>query len=156
MCSVISKLLLIPLAVLAIGCGGGDEKSVQGVMALFDPDNWAGSWNSCSGTGGYDDFGPGMNVTVRDGSGNIVGSGRTESFSSDDLPAEDALDYYMTELQGSASFAKNSGFTCAIKFDVPIESANFYEIEVGKRGGLSYSDSELEENGYWIELVLGD
>ena len=157
--SIISKLLLTPLAVLAIGCGGGDDKSVQGVMVLADEDNVFGSWDECIGRGGYDDFGPGMNVTVRDGSGNIVGSGGSEWFSEDDLPPRDADGDDRTELQKAAAAAKLSGEAgraCSVKFDVPIESADFYEIEVGKRGALSYSASELEENGYWVALTLGN
>ena len=153
--SIVSKLLLIPLAVLAISCGGGDDKSVQGVMVLFDDEDLIGSWDSCFGTGGYDDFGPGMNVTVRDGSGNIVGSGRTESLSEDDLPPADVDEDDWTKLQESADAAEGKDSFCFVKFDVPIESADFYEIEVGKRGALSYSESELEENGYWAALTLG-
>ena len=162
--SIISKLLLIPLAVLAIGCGGGDEKSIQGsvnlISDLSEIDSYApfaGPWDGCSGTDGYDDFGPGMNVTVRDGSGNIIGSGSTESFDSDDLPAEDADKDDLTDSQKAAAAAKlagKAGRACSVKFDVPIESAEFYEIEIGKRGELSYSDSELKDWDYWININI--
>jgi len=164
--SIISKLFLIPLAVLAIGCGGGDEKSIQGSFNLlkdlsdFDGDApFVGPWDGCSGTGGYGDFGPGMNVTVRDGSGNIVGSGSTESFDSDDLPAEDADEDNLTDFEEAAAQAESfgeAGLACSVKFDVPIKSAEFYEVEIGKRGELSYSDSELKDRDYWISLSLGN
>jgi hypothetical protein len=59
------------------------KQTLIGSFTLNDP-QVTGTFDDCSGTGGYDDFGPGMNVTVRDQDGSIVGSGSTRSISNDD------------------------------------------------------------------------
>lgn len=44
------------------------------------------------GTGGYDDFGPGQNVSVVDAEGTLIGSGKTESLDRTKLRTVVAID----------------------------------------------------------------
>jgi hypothetical protein len=150
------------LALAACGGGGGsDSLAVSGTFTLTDSEGFVGGWDSCSGDGGYDDFGPGMNVTVRDGDGSIVGTGTTESLEDADAPDIEAEEGARGGADGAlgiaAMMAKDlmDGTWCTVKFEVPVKRAEFYEIEVGRRGELSYSYEELEDNDWWVELNLG-
>ena len=57
--------------------GGDDKVTIHVGMTLADLDGVEGTNGDCYGTGGYDDFGPGMDVVIRDGSGDVIGTGRT-------------------------------------------------------------------------------
>jgi hypothetical protein len=111
--------------------------------------------------GRFDDFGAGMNVTVRDVAGEIVG-GSTRNLTSADIPEgyDDMSDPEKDELSALASaavFAEalEDPFCIVVFEDLEIKSADFYEIEVGRRGGLSYSADELKERDYFADLSLG-
>ena len=108
-----------------------EKQVLTGEFTLNDEDI-IGTGDHCFGTGGYDDFGPGMNVTVRDGNGSIIASGDTVS---------------------SDAFPDN--YSCTVEFAVEVDDVEFYAIEVGHRGELSYSKEELEEQGWNVSLVLG-
>lgn len=104
--------------------------TITGSFSLTDGFHDVGQ--SCSGSGGYSDFGQGMNVTIRDGDGNVVGSGATG-------PAE----------------GQSPGW-CVTEFEIEdVEIVDFYEIEVGQRGSLSYSYEDLESNDFNVDLTLG-
>lgn len=149
------------LASLTGGCGGGepDKTTVRGIFTLQDEEGFTGSWNSCSGDGGYSDFGPGMNVTIRDGAGEIVGTGSTRSLTEaetlGDLDDPDStIPGDADAMQLAGTFAKTLGY-CAVAFETEVNDAEFYEIEVGRRGSLTYSADELREREYFVELSLG-
>ena len=153
----------VPVAALGllVGCGGDDTQSLQGVMVLMDEDAPVDDWTDCEGEGGYSDFGPGMNVTVRNGEGTIIGSGATRSLTAEDVPEGESEEV----LAGASSFSaaqQNAylsdagfGFGCTVAFELEVPDAEFYEIEVGRRGELSYSRSELEAMDWDVELTLG-
>jgi hypothetical protein len=42
-----------------------------------------------------------------------------------------------------------------VMFEVPVNPADFYEVEVGSRGTLSCSAAELEESKWYLEMSLG-
>lgn len=97
----------------------------------------------CSGTGGYDDIAPGLGVVVKDQSGTILATGalsflRFDGASDPDLPG--------------------IGFgSCTFSFRIrSVPRATFYEVEVGHRGGLTYSYDELRQRSWHVELTLGD
>lgn len=144
------------LAVIATGQGG--EPKLTGDFTLTDTDSVIGTAESCSGTGGYSDFGPGMNVTVRNGAGEIVASGQTEG-----LDAENFLDTDASEESesgdGSPREVAEQMFDllgCTVVFEVEVPTEDFYIIEAGRRGELSYSRGELEELDWNVSLSLGD
>lgn len=104
--------------------------AITGSFALVEGSHTVGQ--PCSGSGGYSDFGPGMNVTIRDGNGNVVGSGSTG-------PAE----------------GQSPGW-CVTEFEIEnIDIVDFYEIEIGRRGALSYTYEELESADFNVDLTLG-
>lgn len=125
-------------------------QTLAGTFTLIDSDV-VGSWTRCGGSGGYDDFGAGMNVTARDGSGRIVGSGNSRNLTESDLSSD---------LPGLAAAAADESeedgidVTCVVSFEIEVEDADFYEIEVGSRGGLSYSRADLDAADWFIELSL--
>ena len=146
------------------GDADADALTIRGTFTLADSENVIGSWDSCFGDGGYDDFGPGMNVTIRDGDGSIVGTGNTETLENLPPEVEEALDDNtdttlpedLDPLTGAVLYAKIfDGTQCVVQFSVPVKDAEFYAVSVGKRGELSYSKSELEERDWWVELTLG-
>lgn len=91
---------------------------------------------SCSGSGGYSDFGNGMNVTVRDGTGSIIASTST-------------VDAQWVSIDGVG------GLWCRTSFETTAEIVDFYAIPVGRRGELSCSFDELKDRDHHVELTLG-
>ena len=155
--------LVAALALGACGGGGDDEAApgttepefpiVSGTFALNgeNMNDIDGNWTSCSGTGGYDDFRAGMDVTVRDGSGKIIGTGSARNMDPGDEPEANPI----TPLEFAAVAAKRAD-GCTLKFEVPlVEAADFYAVEAGSRGDLTYSHAELEATDWWIQLTLG-
>ncbi|MBA2489231.1 MAG: hypothetical protein H0V36_07945 [Chloroflexi bacterium] len=88
---------------------------------------------TCWGTGGYSDIRAGMNVTVKDENGKLLGA-------------------------SSLGPGKPSGSSrCTFEFSVPdVAEANIYSIESGRRGALSYPRVELEAMGWSLGLSNGD
>lgn len=156
--TVLAAILVIPTIT---SCGSSDPLKITGSFSLRS-DNLAGSWDSWSGRGGYSDFGRGMNVTVRNGAGEIIGSGQTRNLRTDDLGRladddSDTDDKPPTALESAALFAQLLERTrCTVWFEAEIAEADFYSVSVGRRGELTYSSRELEEKNWHIELSLGD
>lgn len=108
--------------------------TLTGTFTLVDKDiDRVGS--SCSGSGGYSDFAPGMNVVVKDEGGKIIG---TSSTTPGPVPDEYA------------------SVTCVLEFTVEdLPDAKFYSVEIGRRGDLTYSREELDDMGWNLSLSLG-
>ena len=45
--------------------------------------------------------------------------------------------------------------TCVVLFDVEVEDADSYAIEVGSRGDLSYPAEDLAATDFTVALTLG-
>jgi hypothetical protein len=82
------------------------------------------------GWGGFADI-PGASVTVKDGTGTIIGVSKLE------LPIEDGYSY------------------CLFPFSVTVSDSEFYSIEVSNRGEVTYSRAELESQGWSLKFKLG-
>ncbi|MCD9623933.1 hypothetical protein [Rhabdothermincola salaria] len=153
------------LALALVVASEDDGLTLTGEFALSDTDSIRGGPETCSGTGGYSDFGPGMNVTVRNGSGEIVASGTSANIVIDEYFGDNA-----TEERGDGRSDDDSDdmspeeladlmfefLGCTVVFEVDVPSEDFYVIEVGRRGELSYSRTELEERNWNVSLSLGD
>lgn len=149
------------LALLLGACGGGDSSSEQGtdrhtisgsvsITGNADLVLWGNSEEQarnpevgvpCVGSGGFSDIQESAPVSLRDEEGKVIGSNRL---------GEGTL----SEVAGASLDADK---TCAFRFtltDVP--DAEFYSIEVGSRGEITYSKSDMEENDWMVELSLGD
>lgn len=126
---------------------------LRGVFTLKSDHGIEGTWTDCNGSGGYSDFGPGMNVTVRDGDNHIVGAGSTESLTEADLTS---IHFGIAAI--GAKIWENSDpiGECTVKLELEVKDAEFYSIKVGSRGELSYSKKELASRDYFLELSLGD
>ena len=91
-----------------------------------------GSDSNCRGTGGYDDINSGLSVTVRDGSGGVLATGRL----------------------GDGKRPKVA--RCTFGYSVGgLPEVDFYSIEIGRRGELTYSFEEMENNNWEVSSILG-
>jgi hypothetical protein len=109
---------------------------VKGKLQLVDSDI-GGTASDCYGNGGYDDIEAGMPVTIRDGQGTILATGQVG-----------------TGTQPSDS--QYSSVMCVFDFQVDnVPKADFYAIEVGRRGQLNYSFAEMKEKDWTVSLSLG-
>jgi hypothetical protein len=136
------------LVLLLAGCGGSAATpstdtgghTLTGELVLTQTERTSrpirgGEVTSCSGTGGYDDVRDGLQVVVRDGEGTIIGRGELVT-------------------DRAASTASPNGCT----FDFTVDSlpeVDFYNVEIGDRGELTYSFADLEEAGWRVESELG-
>lgn len=94
----------------------------------------------CTGTGGYSDIQPGLDVVVRNGEGDIIGAGQLE-----DDPA-------VTDLAEPI----DRSYTCFYKFEVrDLPDVPFYVLEVGDRGEQTYSKADLEDDDWTLFMTLG-
>jgi hypothetical protein len=87
----------------------------------------------CVGQGGYSDIGAGTPVTIKNGSGDILGAG--------DL--------------GEGTAAGGGECVWSVKIPNVRLGESFYSAEVGRRGAITSSADELKSNGYAFDLSLG-
>lgn len=125
--AILGAVLVTVLIVVFLG--GEETHVIQGEFTLLDSDTAS---NDCVGTGGYNDIAPGVSVTVRDGSGSTLATGR--------LGEGEAL----------------TGLGCTYKFNVEVPDAAFYRVEVSHRGELEYSKAELENADWKVDASLGE
>ena len=127
------------VALVLAACGGTaptpsapETHTITGTFALAARDG-AGFSGACKGTGGYSDIAGGMPMTLRDEDGTVLAATRLAT--------------------GQASEDRNQ---CVFEFtfeDVPV--AEFYSIEGGDRGELTYSFDEMESMGWRVGFALG-
>jgi hypothetical protein len=53
------------------------------------------------------------------------------------------------------SVEAHAGVICTLLFDADVKNADFYEIEIGSRGKLSYSKKDLEKRDWYVAQSLG-
>ena len=125
-------LLVISTGVrIAAGWGTPQSFSVNGEFTLFA--NTDGPASNCYGTGGFSDIAQGLAVTVRNESGTILGTSRL-----------------------GAGSRNVSGNRCEFTFVVRgIPKSAFYSVEVGRRGELTYSHSEMVQKSWRVTASLG-
>ena len=150
--AIVSATLLIVILVAALAgvFGSQKETTLRGVFTLYDNDI-DGDISDCSGTGGFADFGFGMDVTIRDGKGDIVANAFTKSINTDEI-----FKIVMDNLPGETITSWTLGKSCIVYFETTLPNKDFYEIEIGRRGSMSFSKSELEDQSYFVSLTLGD
>jgi hypothetical protein len=155
-------LPLVATVGLVTSRGGGapSTQDLRGVFVLSDYSGSTGEWDDCQGDGGYSDFGPGMDVTIRNGEGDIIAT--TATMSADDYidehgdPDEDGESGADADLADTLELSDDLGW-CPVLWvaDVPADEA-FYEVEVGSRGEVTYSAEEVDEADWSVSAGLGD
>lgn len=105
--------------------------TLTGSFTLFAQTD--GPASDCYGRGGYSDITSGVSVTVRDGASAILATGS------------------LGNGQRSAT-----GGSCTYTFTIrDVKQADFYSIEVGRRGALSYSFAEMNSRNWTVAFSLG-
>jgi len=117
---------------LVLTLSGGSRN----LMVAFDLLDFDGGSTCAGGAGGYGDIGPGTDVVVRDEDNHVLGTAQLGDGKSANLPNGGGCAWITT-----------------VK-DVPT-GKNFYSVEVGHRGSQVYSSSQLDKNGWSVELSLG-
>lgn len=153
------------------GIAGGQGTELRGIATLWDLDgSMTGSWDNCEGTGGYSDFSAGMNLSITDREGNLIGSGEVWNVSAENLSELAEIDRIAheagNELIGTDRAASedeiqrilqdSEGIGCMLFFKGVVEDSAFYSIELGDHGNLDYSRAEMQENRFIVPITLGD
>lgn len=136
-------VLLTAVAAALTACSGGEEPAAEDesgrvLTVRFGLDD-LGATCATGGTGGYEDIGPGLPITVRDEAGDVIGSGA--------LTAE-----------GEDVTIPPNGAAAGCFWTVPVEvpdDREFYVIEGGSRGEISFPRSDLESNEWTAEIGVG-
>ena len=107
-----------------------DGHTVKGYLSLQDSAVFVGK--ACQGAGGYTDLVEGTPVVVRDGDGQIIGTGRFGA--------------------GRGTGARSA---CVFAFTVKhVPDAETYSFQMSHRGGVVYTHEELEDNNWRIGAAL--
>ena len=166
---------IVAIGFSAMSCGGNPEMLLTGRVVLFDDvtdievsfsgDTADGArGRSCRGTGGYDDFGPGMNVTIRDEDGAIIASTQTEPWYrlerdhpdyNEIVEAIDDTGLPTVLVSDSGLYRRGTLGLCHVWWVASVPVTDFYEVNVGRRGTLSYSLPEIEDAGWVVATSLG-
>jgi hypothetical protein len=118
-----------------------------------------GSYDSCYGTGGYRDVQSGMEIEIADGDGTRLATTALRNVSGVDEARE-----YLEVAEGSED-AENldqleslASRLCLFVFDVELPEVDSYEFTSGsgRRGTVTYSKAEMEDNDWAISITLGD
>lgn len=141
------RFLVLAACALVVGCGGSSspatsERTITGEVRLNNGDTVVRSDGECQGTGGFDDISAATQAVVKNDAGTIVGTTRMAA-----VPLVDPVD------RRERYLAKRR---CDYTFTVVVPDSPFYSIEVGRRGALTYSRSELEDAGWAVEMSIGE
>lgn len=98
----------------------------------------AGNDTVCWGDGGYSDINTGMQATIYDATGTVIGFATFRS------------DGQTTETYNGSPTACSFGTTA-----LGVPDASLYGIEVGRRGTVQFARSDLAASGWLAELSLG-
>lgn len=112
------------------------EGTVQLRQDRDEPVIYLDALGHCSGTRGYDDIQTGANVVILDGSGTTLATTTLET-------ADDS--------DGSRPRSN----ICEFQFTVEVPAADFYTLEIGRRGAPTYSFAEMEDNDWRMDLSIG-
>jgi hypothetical protein len=134
---------------LVLATRSGDEPiTIHAGMTLTDIEGVEGTLGDCYGTGGYDDFGSGMDVVVRDGEGDVIGTGST-------VGLDAAPEYFQDAALDDLDLTDEARGMCLVVADVETKPSEFYEVSIGRRGSLTYTSDELEEAKFEVMTSLG-
>lgn len=122
------------IAVLLVGCGPAETgRSITVVLELSvgNARSITQTQDGCTGAGGYSDISEGVQFTVKDASDALIGFGA------------------MTDSRYV------DAFHCTFEGHAEVSDSAIYSVEVGRRGAVLFNRSDLEANGWRVELSLG-
>lgn len=149
--------------VLLVGCAGPVATAVptpeptpalatlSGSLTLTDSEAFArfdddaelaarGEWCASQSTHGYTDIKVGTQIVVKDETGGILGTGSAIG----------------GEVRGGGTYDSERD-ACVWTFTVAgLEDAEFYTVEAGRRGGPTYSRTDLETMDWTVALEIGN
>lgn len=105
---------------------------------------------SCSGENGYEDIKAGKQILVKNNKGEILGTG--------ELDQGKGVKTLLSEELEQKAIEAGLGTPLMCKFPITIENvpqADFYTFEIGRRGGITYTAKQLEQQDWKIEFRLG-
>ena len=107
------------------------RNTITGTFTLVDDDFTGALGDVCLGSGGYRDINSSLDVVVKNGQGQIIATG---------------------DLGLGILKTRN---TCVFAFQVyKVPDADFYDVEVGRRGSLVFSRSDLERTDWIVGFKL--
>ena len=104
----------------------------------------------CSGENGYDDIESGKQILVKNNKGEILATG--------ELGQGKGVKTGIGEGLEQTAIEAGLGTPLKCQFPITIENVpqvDFYTIEIGRRGGMTYAAKELQQKGWKIQLRLG-
>jgi hypothetical protein len=133
-------------AIAACVTASAPRHTITGTLTLIDSSvgntifgPFALDSTSCAGGGGYSDVGPGKDVVLKDGEGKTLAVGRLGSgIRKDDL--------------GTSPRTYRCLFSFALE-DVP--EVPFYAVDLGRRGTVTYSLTDMRTAEWTLSLTLG-
>ena len=127
-------VILATLAMVLVGCqgpGGAETRKLSGAVILNDP-GAARTETGCTGSGEFSDLTVGLEVTIRNETGETIGS---TGLSYDDRGGDDQ---------------------CLFMWEVMIGSATTYSIHVGERPIGTYSVADLNLRNWGVGSTFGE
>lgn len=107
---------------------------VQVALLAGSDMHYTGTGDGCVSAGPYSDVAPGMQATIKDANGNILGIAEFET-------------------PGTSPSLGECDFT-ATATNIP--EVPFYAVDLGRRGSVQFSLSELEQHGWVAGLSIGN
>jgi hypothetical protein len=127
------------LAATALPATADDGHTVKGYLSLQDSAVFVGK--VCQGAGGYTDLEQGTPVVIRDGDGEIIGTGH--------FTAGRGAGRGKVGVLGAPS-------ACVFAFTVKhVPDTDTYLLELSHRGRVVYTHAELEANKWRVGAALG-
>lgn len=134
-------ILLTAAAAAALTACGGDapaaEPAGETVTVQFRLSDFDTAYLGCEGAEGYSDIGSGTSVTIKNGSGDVLGAASLGKGKSSSNGYQAAYCDWTVEIP-----------------DVPA-GEDFYVAEVASRGEITLSEKDLEANDWTFEVSLG-
>lgn len=135
-------LSLSLLAILVLGntveAKPNRKYQIQGTFTIIRSENSSnflttnGDDSFCFGYGGYDDLGLDIPVTITDEQGKIIATGLTQA-------------------------GQETERGCVMSYVIKnVPKANFYSVEVGRRGKLTYSFDEMNSQKWKVHTRIGE
>ena len=124
-------------AAAAAPVAADDGHTVKGYLSLQDSAVFVGK--ACQGAGGYTDLFEGTPVVVRDGDGQVIGTGR----------------FGAGKGAGGKPGTLGAPTACVFAFTVKhVPDADTYSFQMSHRGGVVYTHAELADNNWRIGAAL--